>query len=177
MTDKDLLILLSKSDTYAYRMLYIQHYKMIEYFILKNSGTCSDAQDIFQDALIVLFEKTRNNEFKLSSSLKTYLYSIVRNLWLKKLRDHKVSLSLKDIEPYEDVEDTSQVLALDMKLNAVEKALEFLGEKCKDILVKFYYYHLKMDEIAVVLNYSNAETVKSQKYKCLQQLKKIMTNE
>lgn len=177
MTDKDLLILLSKSDTYAYRMLYIQHYKMIEYFILKNSGTCSDAQDIFQDALIVLFEKTRNNEFKLSSSLKTYLYSIVRNLWLKKLRDHKVSLSLKDIEPYEDVEDTSHVLALDMKLNAVEKALEFLGEKCKDILVKFYYYHLKMDEIAVVLNYSNAETVKSQKYKCLQQLKKIMTNE
>lgn len=177
MTDKELLILLLKSDTLAYRALYIQYYKMIEYFIMKNNGNESDAQDIFQDALIVLFEKTRDNGFSLTSSLKTYLYSIARNLWLKKLRDYKIPLRLIDIEPFELMDETSSFLALDKQLNAVEKALEFLGEKCKDILVKFYYYHLKMDEIAFELNYSNAETVKSQKYKCLQQLKKIMSNE
>ncbi len=177
MTDKALILLLSKGDHTAFAVLYKEYYKMASYYILRNSGNEEDAQDIFQDALVVFYEKTLQDNFKLSCSIKTYLYAIIRNLWLKKIRDNKLSLAAKDFEQVIALEENNEVLIKEEKYNQIENALGQLGEKCREIIIKFYYYKKKMTEIAEELAYTNADNVKNQKYKCMQQLKKLVNHE
>ena len=89
MTDKGLILLIAKGDRTAFEFLYKNFYKMAEWLITNNSGTKADAEDTFQDALVAFYEKTLQADFEITCSLKTYVYAIVRNLWLKKLRDQK----------------------------------------------------------------------------------------
>ena len=58
---------------------------MVQSLIINNNGTADDAKDIFQEAMIVLYEKARSGTFELSCQIKTYVYSVSRRLWLKKI--------------------------------------------------------------------------------------------
>ena len=60
--------------------------------VTSNSGTEYEAKDIYQEALIVLWQKAVSNNLVLTSKLSTYLYSICQNLWRKEL-DRKSRLS------------------------------------------------------------------------------------
>jgi RNA polymerase sigma factor (sigma-70 family) len=144
---------------------------MVEYFVRKNSGTGQDAEDIFQDAMLVIFDRSRETGFELSCSLKTYVYSVARNLWLKKLRSNKGKLNVEDFEDYLPVqveENEEEDVNLAQKL---KEAVETLGENCRKILLLFYYQKMDMQQIAAELGYTSADNAKNQKYKCLQQLK------
>lgn len=176
MKDKILISLLAKGDQQAFSQLYKKYYKMVEYFILKNSGNKADAQDVFQDALVVFYEKTLNDSFELTSTIKTFLYAISRNIWLKKIRDQKRQLVPQDFEQLIALEETNAVEIKEVQFTQIENALTQLGEKCREIIVKFYFYQKKMTEIAEELSYTNADNVKNQKYKCMQQLKKLANN-
>src|SRR5579862_9223390 len=83
--EHDLLEGLAKNDRKAVETIYRQYYNMVQSMILGNSGYPDDARDIFQEAMIVLYEKARSGSFELNSQLKTYLYSVCRRLWLKRL--------------------------------------------------------------------------------------------
>lgn len=72
-----------------YGKIYQQHFPSIKRYILNNSGTEADAEDIFQDAMVVILEKYMLDDFKLTATLKTYIYAVSKNLWLKKLRTKK----------------------------------------------------------------------------------------
>src|SRR4028118_1813950 len=90
LTDKELLIKLQKKEEPAFMLLYKFYYPSIKHYIQKNQGNNADAEDIFQESIIVLFEKIDSPDFILTSSLKTYLFAIARNLWLKRLRGAKL---------------------------------------------------------------------------------------
>lgn len=173
-TDQEILIALSKNDSRAYEKLYASYFAMAKYFIIKNSGNFEEAQDVFQDAIIVLFEKTKSSDFKLSCTLKTYIYSIVRNLWLKVLSKKKIKVSITDYEKYYQIPITEEHIEDENQINKVTEAIKQLGEKCRQILTSFYFEKKKMTEIADELGYTNAENAKNQKYKCMQQLKKLV---
>ncbi|MFN8286970.1 MAG: sigma-70 family RNA polymerase sigma factor [Chitinophagales bacterium] len=158
----------------AFKVLYRDYFKMVEYFILKNSGTVTDAEDIFQEVMIVLFNKSHDKQFALSCSIKTYIYSVSRNLWLKQLRKHSKQVSITDYEKYEAIPLEEEELD-EENLNKVTRALEKLGEGCRKILLLFYYQKKNMEEIAREMGYTNADNAKNQKYKCLQHLKNNIT--
>ncbi len=144
---------------------------MAKYFILKNSGNFEEAQDVFQDAIIVLYEKTKNPNFKLTCTIKTYIYSIVRNLWLKILVKKKRQAIVTDFEKFYKIEIEDYDTEKDTKIEKVLEAIKTLGEKCKKILTSFYFEKKKMEIIAEELGYTNAKNAKNQKYKCMKQLK------
>ena len=77
-----------RSD-YIIKYIYQELFPTIKYLVVKNSGNEEDAEDIFQDSLIVIFKKIRDNQLELSSSFRTYLYSVSRNLWLQKLNKRR----------------------------------------------------------------------------------------
>jgi len=166
--------MLSKNDNKAFEILYVEYFNMAKYFIVKNNGTLDEAKDVFQDAIIVLFEKTKNPNFIITCTLKTYLYSIVRNLWLKVLSKKKKNVSLTDFEKYYKIEIEEYDTEKDNKIDKVLDAIKLLGEKCKKILTSFYFEKKKMSLIAEELGYTNANNAKNQKYKCMQQLKKMV---
>jgi RNA polymerase sigma factor (sigma-70 family) len=174
-TDTEILLLLRGDHHTAFSYLYRAHYTMVEYFVTNNSGNNYDAEDIFQETMLVLFGKARNESFELSCSVKTFVYSIARNLWLKKLRDNRLKTGIKDFEQFEDIPVDETPADTDRE-EKVKKALEQLGDACRKILVLFYYQKKRMDEIASEMGYTNADNAKNQKYKCLQQLKTKLGN-
>jgi len=77
---------LANNDSSAVETLYKRHFGMIQHFVTNNNGSFDDARDIFQEAMIALYEKVQNDSFTLTCQIKTYLFSICKNLWLKRLQ-------------------------------------------------------------------------------------------
>lgn len=166
---------LAKNDRVAIETIYKQHYSMVQSMIINNNGTSDDARDIFQEAMIVLYEKAKTGSFELTSQLKTYIYSICRRLWLKKLQKAQKFVpdlgSLVESIPVE--EEIDQHEERNGELVMMEKAMHSLGEPCKSLLEAYYLQKKNMTEIAGNFGYTNADNAKNQKYKCLMRLKKL----
>jgi len=166
---------LARSDRKAIESIYRDNYNTIQSLILNNSGSVEDAKDIFQEAMIVLYEKVRSGNFELNCLIKTYVYSVSRRLWLKRLqqmsRQTPAFDGLKETVPVED--DVEEVDRVNNEFQAMEKAVSSLGEPCKSLLEAYYLERKSMQEIASSFGYTNADNAKNQKYKCLMRLKKI----
>jgi RNA polymerase sigma factor (sigma-70 family) len=92
ISDNTLLDKLKAEDNSSFELLYKFYFPTVASYIKQNLGSNQDAEDIFQEAIIVLLQKVRKTDFVLTSSLKTYLYAIAKNLWLKRLRDNKMKI-------------------------------------------------------------------------------------
>jgi RNA polymerase sigma factor (sigma-70 family) len=148
---------------------------MVQSLILSNNGYPDDARDIFQEAMIVLYEKARSGSFELNSQLKTYLYSVCRRLWLKRLnQQQRFSPEVENLEETVPVEeDLERHEQRNNDFLVMEQSLKSLGEPCKSLLEAYYLEKKSMVDIAADFGYTNADNAKNQKYKCLMRLKKI----
>jgi RNA polymerase sigma factor (sigma-70 family) len=166
-------------DIKSLEALYKAYYSMILRFVQNNNGSEQDAKDIYQEAIIVLYEKIREGEFELACKIKTYIYSVCRRLWLKRLTEkRKYAEPLQ--ESYEFMDVSSEMPAIEEKelqFSHMTSALEKLGEPCKMLLEDFYINTLSMAAITEKFGYTNADNAKNQKYKCLMRLKKIFFSE
>lgn len=166
---------LAKNDRKAIETIYRENYSMVQALVLKNNGTADDAKDIFQEAMIVLYEKVRSESFELNCQLNTFLYSVSRRLWLKKLM-HQNRFMIADEADQEIIsieEEIEEHEKLNTEYSMMERAIHSLGEPCKSLLEAFYLQKKSMVEIAAGFGYTNAENAKNQKYKCLMRLKKL----
>ncbi|HXB09534.1 MAG TPA: sigma-70 family RNA polymerase sigma factor [Puia sp.] len=175
--EQKLLDGLAQNDRKAIEAIYKQHFNMVQSLILNNNGYPDDARDIFQEAMIILYEKARSGTFELNSQLKTYLYSVCRRLWLKRLgQQQRFSPEVESLEetiPVEEELERHERRNRDFEL--MEQSLKNLGEPCKSLLEAYYLEKKNMVEIAVDFGYTNADNAKNQKYKCLMRLKKIFS--
>ena len=179
--EQDQLLLkgLAENDKKSIETIYRLNYTMIQTFVLNNNGSVDDARDIFQEAMIVLYEKSKSGSFELTSQLKTYLYSVCRRLWLKRLQQQQKFIpelnNLEETIPVE--EDLDHHDQRNGELQMMEKAMMSLGEPCKSLLEAYYLQKKNMTEIAGNFGYTNADNAKNQKYKCLMRLKKLFFTE
>jgi RNA polymerase sigma factor (sigma-70 family) len=176
-TEQKLLEGLACNDRKAIETIYKRHYNMVQALILSNSGYPDDARDIFQEAMIVLYEKVRSGTFELHCQLKTYLYSVCRRLWLKRLSQlQRMTSEVDDLHetvPVEDELERHEQRNRDFQI--MEDSLNSLGEPCRSLLKAYYLETKSMVEIAGDFGYTNADNAKNQKYKCLMRLKKIFS--
>lgn len=175
-TENELFAGLRRGDSSAFRKVYVLHFNMVKYLIIKNSGREEDAHDIFQEAMVALFEQLSSGKFEQRSSLKTWIYAVCRNKWLKQLEKQKRNVRLVDFENADDVLLPEELAEGNEKSATLRKSLEQLGVQCRKLLLLYYYFKKSMEEIAADLNYTNADNAKSQKYKCLQKLKSIYSS-
>ena len=177
ISDPEQLLLqgLAANDKKAVETIYRENYSTIQSFIVKNNGYPDDARDIFQEAMIVLYEKVTSGSFELTCQIKTYLYSVCRRLWLKRLQ--QMQRYNPSAESVDEVVSVEEELDVHEKRNAdliiMENALNKIGEPCKSLLEAYYLQKKSMPEIAEFFGYTNADNAKTQKYKCLVRLKKI----
>ena len=166
---------LAQSDKASVEAIYRDNYAIIQSFILNNNGSVDDARDIFQEAMVVLYEKSRDTTFSLNCQIRTYVYSICRRLWLKRLQQlSKYSTqveSLEEIVPVEEEVEEHEKKNTDFLL--MENAMGKIGEPCKSLLDAYYLQKKSMQDIAAEFGYTNADNAKTQKYKCLIRLKKL----
>jgi RNA polymerase sigma factor (sigma-70 family) len=152
----------------ALQYLYKQHFGMIENLIRKNNGSGEDAQEIYQEAMLVVYDKLQKKDFQLSCSLKTYIYSVCRNMWMYQLRKNEQNQSrFNDFEQFIPVEAETpdENPEYEMMLGEV---MNLIDDKCRQLLELFYYHNLSLEIIAEKLGYNNSNTAKSKKNKCME---------
>jgi RNA polymerase sigma factor (sigma-70 family) len=140
-------------------------------------GDEADAADVFQEAMVVLFEKARSEDFRLTCKIGTYLFAICKHLWYKKLEQRKRMPGAGIVNP----EDHDAAYEDDIKVHEereehyaqLDVALDALGEPCRSLLRAYYHQDKSMQQIAQDFGYTNPDNAKTQKYKCLMRLKKI----
>jgi RNA polymerase sigma factor (sigma-70 family) len=175
VSERELLKALGNNNRQAAEKIYLENFNLIQRLVINNNGNGDDARDIFQEAMIVLYEHARDPGFELTCQIKTYLFSVSRRLWLKRLQQMKQTGSelpslVETVAVEQDLEDHEQ---RDMDFKVMEKAMLTLGEPCKSLLEAYYIHKKSMSEIAGNFGYTNADNAKNQKYKCLMRLKKV----
>jgi RNA polymerase sigma factor (sigma-70 family) len=173
--EKILLEGLANEDKTSIEQIYREHYPMIQSLVLNNTGTVDDAADVFQEAMIVLFEKSKTGNLELHCQLKTFIYSICKRLWLKRLQHQQRFTAQNDhLEETIPVEEDIEIHEKRQNdFSIMETAMNKIGEPCKSLLEAYYLKKKHMQEIASDFGYTNADNAKTQKYKCLVRLKKL----
>lgn len=173
--EKEVFRAIGINEKGAIEAVYKENYSLIQHFVISNNGTEDDARDIFQEAMMVLYEKSRSPDFELTCQIRTYLYSVCRRLWLKKLQYARRMES--QVENYDKIvaveEDLEQHEKLTQQYLTMRTAMGKIGEPCKSLIEAFYVHRKNMHEIASFFGYTNADNAKNQKYKCLVRLKKL----
>ncbi len=179
--EQQLLAALADGQRAATEQIYRQNYPIISGWLVKNGGSSTDADDLFQEAIVVLFGKAQDTEFSLTCSIGTYLFAISKHLWYKKLqRKNREPVALHD-NTGDDDDDTGIAYDDDISTHQereehyeqLDAALEQIGEPCRSILKAYYHHDKSMQEIAADFGYTNPDNAKTQKYKCLTRLRKI----
>lgn len=178
-SDQEIIAAIKKdknlNDTVRY--LYQAHFDSLANFIRTNSGRQEDAEDYFQETLAVFINVVRRDKFRGDSSIKTFLHSIMRNLWLNEIKRRNKALARETVyyeqrekevgnvqHAVHESETTRQVLAI----------FDRLGENCKKILVMFYYQDKSMKEISLAMHYDNEQVARNTKYKCSKKLTDLL---
>ncbi len=181
---KEEVLLLSgvrSGDNQSVERLYNLYYPVVQHYILKNQGDDDEAAEIYQQAFIVLYERLQDEDFELHSSAGTFLYAVARNLWLAHLKERRRFVAEAEeqisVSPVEDEAILKSALQQERDLARMERCLHMLGEPCRTLLRHFYHEGLSMEQIAAKMQYTNADTAKNQKYKCLQRLKKVFASQ
>lgn len=168
MKDEEILKRLRHGEEAALQYLYKKHYRMMLRLVMRNSGTEEEARDVFQEALIILWQKVRSSDFVLTSKLSTYLYSVCQNLWRKELeRKARLTREEKDDIVEQNWEEKERQRLL-------RQCLEQLGDTCKQVLMMYYFDRMSMKDIAEQMGFASADVAKTKKYKCMQELEKIV---
>mgnify|MGYP001221570423 CR=1 FL=1 len=161
--------------------LYREYFPLIRHHVKLHSGNEQDAQDIFQDSLVVMFSQIRLKSFHLVCSLKTYFVSIGKNLWLQRL-DYKFRLLYQADyvvheakEQYHPVDQVSDYESLEM-IRLLYKNMLLLPFDCRRLL-ELYCLRVPFKEIARLMKYKDGVYVKTRKYHCKKLLgRKVMSD-
>lgn len=154
----------------ALTRLYCQGFPPVRRYIGRRGGSAQDAQDVFQDALVILYEQATGGTLVLTAAASTYLLSISRNLWHRELR-RRARLPHEALPPEWEPAAGEEAEALAEPAFAVRDYVEQLGEKCKSLLLSFYYFQQPLTQLAETHGYRSVRSATVQKFKCLERLR------
>lgn len=157
----------------AIRFMYDGYYRYLENYVLQNSGGADDAADMIQETFLVFIKLVEENKYRQESGVKSFLYSIVKNLWITELRKRK-SMGIRN-EMFENAKesvtpDISHSLVRHESHKLIMELFQSLGQKCRNILLLFYYENLPMKEIMEKEGFSSEQVLRNKKHKCLKGL-------
>lgn len=170
--DHALVECLRREDNASFAQLYARYFPSVAGYIQQNKGSLQDAEDLFQEAVIVLLHRIRQPEFTLSSSLHTFLYAIARNLWLKRLRDGKRLMIHTDAVPPAIEATLADIGADHTGEERIANWLSRITENCQRILKAIFFLNEPINVLMKRKGWKNRHTAANQQYKCIQQLKR-----
>lgn len=166
---------LKEDGNHAFGRLYTKYSGMVTRYVINNSGSAEDAKDVFQDTMLVLVEKLQRDDFQLTASLKTYIMAIARNLWLKRLRTagRKVALD-------EELQDTQFMNEIDTAIeeertyaDRLQQMLHKITAHCRGLIHDMFFRKKNIEQIQKKYGYASRHNAQNQKYKCLEQIRKV----
>ncbi|MGV8137591.1 MAG: RNA polymerase sigma factor [Mangrovibacterium sp.] len=171
-TNEELFQGILKHDNLVLQYIYKNFFYKISLFIKKNNGDDEDSNDIFQEAIIIIYRKLKDNDLDLDCSFETYLYSVCRYMWLKQLEKQKTKKKIQDSFDFnEDIYDQAFEATVDMneKYRLYQKHFQNLGKDCQKIL-QMSFDRTPMKQIVQVMGYQNENYARKRKQKCKEYL-------
>ncbi len=162
-----------RADSILY--LYREYFPLAKSIVEKNSGSYEDAEDVFQDGIIILYQKILSGPLTLNCSLKTFFFSICRNIWMQRL-DRKWRLLYQDDLVSESVEEYDAI-PIEINEEKLEKTrlyqIHFLSlpADCQKIL-KMFLSGTSLKEISEYMGFKDVSYAKTRKYLCKNMLRK-----
>jgi len=169
-SDEQILKGVLRHDSLILQYIYKQYYYKINYFVRKNQGNEDDASDVFQEAIIVIYRKLKENDLVFQkSSFAGYLFSVCRFIWLKQLEKRRIEREkLNDTLPFqENLYDENLVELVDKneKYGLYQKHFATLSPDCQK-LMQLFFEKIPLREIAKIMGYKSEKYAKTRKYKC-----------
>lgn len=144
--------------------LYKKAFPIVARYVARMGGSLEEAQDIFQDTLVIYYEKVMSVQPEIIVSEKAYLLGIAKRLWLQRYKASSKNQSLNkfDIQVIPDEQPaTGKILYY----------LETAGKKCMELLKAYYYDHLPTGDIVTLFGYSGTHSATVAKYKCMEKVR------
>jgi RNA polymerase sigma factor (sigma-70 family) len=176
VSDEDLRLLegIIKADKIQLVKIYNDFLPEVVYYVKKNKGTEDEAKDVFQDAIIILHKKAKEG-LALQVALKSYFFSVCRNLWLMQLRKKKRLTVLDDVELQENEPDLFNKMEQTQQENIFYKYYQQLPEQCRKIL-NLFFSKVPMKTIAEEMATSESY-IKKRKHVCKEKLVSAIKND
>lgn len=177
-TDQDIIEGIKTQNKNILLYIYKQNFRSILKYIENNNGNESDAEDVFQDALLVIFEKIRKDELTLTCSFGTFLYSIAKHHWLRTLRarNNQINSQEECDEIINNEPGITEILIQAERKKLVIQHYNTISEECKKI-IKFLIDGFTLDEITKIMGFSSIQHTKNKRLKCKKYLiTSIMAN-
>lgn len=169
------MMIAEKTDTHVLQLqgnffenLYEDVFPAVATFVRHRNGSLQDAKDIFHDALIILYEKMKDQTLPAHVSCDRYLIGIAKHVWIRKFNSGRSSVPLDETEASITIPDDYFPLPDDQKLL---KFLEQTGKRCLEMLRSIYYDKLPIDKVAEQFGYRSAHSASVQKFKCLEKMR------
>ena len=160
-------------NSIAIKKLFHQVYPIFANYVKRNNGTEADAQDIFQDSLLALIKTIRNDKFIEGNKVESFLLHVSKNLWINHITKKDNALNRQDVTTMENRfshNDTNNSMLKTERAVEVNKILELVGERCKELLLLANYENVSMKLIAIQLGLSSEDVAKSTHYRCKQKM-------
>lgn len=171
--DRKVIAGIKKGDHKVLLQFYKDHFHYIRGYIIQNSGTKQDVEDVFQDALLLLYQKIDKDALQLTVALKTYFYAICKNLWKQRL-EKKGKMPSQDIEVvdryFDEKDDFLEDWHQKEEQRLYAKHLARLSNACKELL-ELVFVGKSMRDIAIAMNYTEG-SARKKKFECKKSLMK-----
>lgn len=170
MDKKTLIEGIRRGNPRVLRYIYKRYHPAIVKLVEANSGTKEDAHDVFQEALMVLYQKTRDADFSITCQFLTYFYAISRNIWSNRLRKKSGrEASLEDTHLEHPAEADTPVLEKSEEFYLYRKMFLRLGDDCQKVL-RLFLRKMTMQEIMEQMGYGSISYTKKRKFLCKEKL-------
>lgn len=147
--------------------LYKKAFPAVAKYVNQMGGSFDEAKDVFQDALVIYYEKVLTSAITVNSSEKAYLLGIAKHLWLKTYRDGANNLPLDAV----NLDGVTDDMEMDYAPDKLMRYLQTAGQKCMEILRAFYYDKLSTIQVTELFGYAGTHSATVQKYKCLEKVR------
>ncbi|PWJ59247.1 RNA polymerase sigma factor (sigma-70 family) [Dyadobacter jejuensis] len=159
---------------HAFGDLYRDYFGTVERFVIHNNGTSADAEDLFQDTMLVLVEKLRQEHFNLTASIKTYVMAIAKHLWLKKLRD------VPEMGELDEANYSLFAAGIDRSIEnersyteRLQYYLTKITDHCSRLMQDMFFKNKSIEQIQSDYGYSSKHNAQNQKHKCMKQIIRV----
>lgn len=176
-SDKDFLAIIRSGDPVGLRALYKEYLPRIARHIMNKGGSYDDAKDVFQDAIIVLYEKMQKPEFRLTSGFYTFLFGVCRNIWGNRLqKKSRTEVTIPEDAKYKSDTDTEALIYKAEENRLFWDAFKKLGEDCQK-LMRLFFEKTKMEDITSIMGYGSVSYAKKRKFVCKEKLVRFVKDD
>lgn len=171
-SNEEILNGILRNDNVILQHIYKSFYYKVNLFVKKNNGDNDDANDIFQESVIVIYRKLKANELVLNCSFETYLFAICKYLWLKNLTRQKTEKDMimenSSVEEEYD-HDFMEMADKNERYRLFQKHFQMLGSDCQKLL-QLFFDKTPLKQIAQIMGFNSEKYVKKRKFKCKEYL-------